>query len=71
MRRKLYCLFLLLLGLPDLAVATREICGEPPPPQFKEENNESIKGDLEGKANFQIPSDLVVESQAVDITELF
>jgi hypothetical protein len=41
---------LLLLGLPNLAIA--EICGAPPPDQFREENNESIKGDLAGKANF-------------------
>jgi hypothetical protein len=52
MRRKFYWLLLLLLGLPNLAVATREICGEPPPPQFKEESDKSIKGDLDGKANF-------------------
>jgi len=52
MRRKFYWLLLLLLGLPNLTVATREICGEPPPHQFKEESYKSIKGDLEGKANF-------------------
>jgi hypothetical protein len=52
MRREFYWLFLLLLGLPNLAVATREKCGDPPPPQFKEESDKSIKGDLEGKANF-------------------
>ncbi len=52
MRRKFYWFLLLLLGLPNLAVANREICGEPPPARFREENNESIKGELEGKANF-------------------
>jgi hypothetical protein len=51
MRRKFYWLLLLLLGLPNLAVATREICGDPPPPQFKEESDKSIKGDLESEAN--------------------
>jgi hypothetical protein len=43
---------LLFLGLPSLALANREICGAPPPEQFREENNESIKGELAGKANF-------------------
>ena len=51
MRRIFYWLFLLFLGLPSSVVANREICGTPPPDQFKEENSESIKGDLTGKAN--------------------
>jgi hypothetical protein len=52
MRKKFCLLLLVLLGLPNYAVAIRDICGAPPPDQFREENNESIKGDLAGKANF-------------------
>jgi hypothetical protein len=52
MQRIFYVLVLLFLVLPTHAVATRDICGNPPPDQFREENNESIKGDLTGKANF-------------------
>lgn len=52
MRRKFYLLLLLLIGLPNQVSASRDICGAPPPDQFREENNESIKGDLTGKANF-------------------
>jgi hypothetical protein len=51
MRRKFYWLLLLFLWLPNLAVASREICGGPPSDQLKEENIESIKGELAGKAN--------------------
>ncbi len=52
MRKKLYLLLLVLLGLLNYAVATPDVCGTPPPDQFREENNESIKGDLNSKANF-------------------
>jgi hypothetical protein len=51
MRRKIYWLLLLFLGLPNLAVATREICGAPPSDQPREEISEFIKGELAGKAN--------------------
>jgi hypothetical protein len=51
MQKHFYILLLLLLGLPHQAIATREVCGDLPPSQFREENNGSIKGDLEGKAN--------------------
>jgi hypothetical protein len=51
MRKKFCLLFLVLLGLPNYAVATQDICGALPPDQFREENNNSIKGDLAGKAN--------------------
>lgn len=50
--RKTFCLLLLvLLGLPNYAVAIKDNCGAPPPEQFREENNKSIKADVTGKAN--------------------
>lgn len=40
--------FSLTYGVPASA---RDVCGDPPPAQFRETNNEAIKGDLTGKAN--------------------
>jgi hypothetical protein len=52
MRRRLFLLLWAVFGLAGgVSAATREICGDPPPAQFREENNEAIKGDLTGKAN--------------------